>query len=105
METFWVNPSNTDHIFLGSRSGGFWRTTDGGKNWENTTDTLVVSGVVSIAVNPADNKDVLIAVQQGGNANTHGIYRSSDGGTTWVETKFNPKRCQYWRLRKKPKNL
>lgn len=91
VETFWVNPSNTDHIFLGSRSGGFWRTTDGGKNWENTTDTLVVSGVVSIAVNPADNKDVLIAVQQGGNANTHGIYRSSDGGTTWVETKFNPK--------------
>ncbi|MFT5722910.1 MAG: photosystem II stability/assembly factor-like uncharacterized protein [Bacteroidia bacterium] len=91
VETFWVNPLNTDHIFLGSRSGGFWRTMDGGKNWENTTDTLVVSGVVSIAVNPFDIKDVLIAIQQGGNANTHGIYRSLDGGTTWVETKFNPR--------------
>ncbi|MFT5512804.1 MAG: photosystem II stability/assembly factor-like uncharacterized protein, partial [Bacteroidia bacterium] len=91
VETFWVNPSNTNHMFLGSRSGGFWRTTDGGKNWENTTDTLVVSGVVSIIVNPFDVKEVLIGVQQGGNANTHGIYRSLDGGTTWVETKFNPK--------------
>jgi photosystem II stability/assembly factor-like uncharacterized protein len=90
VETFWVNPSNTDKIFLGSRSGGFWRTADGGKNWENTTDTLVASGVYSIAVNPFDTMDVLISVQQGGNANTHGIYRSSDGGTTWVETRFNP---------------
>lgn len=90
VETFWVNPNNTDHIFLGSRSGGFWRTTDGGENWENTTDTLVVSGVVSISVNPSDVKDVIIAVQQGGNSNTHGIYRSLDGGTTWIETKFNP---------------
>lgn len=90
VETFWVNPSNTDHIFLGSRSGGFWRTRDGGKNWENTTDTLVVSGVVSIAVNPFDSDDILIAVQQGGNSNTHGVYRSNDGGTTWKETKFNP---------------
>ncbi len=90
VETFWVNPSNTDQIFLGSRSGGFWRTSDGGKNWENTTDTLVVSGVESLSVNPSDNNDILIAARQGGNANTHGLFRSSDGGTTWFETKFNP---------------
>src|SRR6056300_442865 len=31
VETFWVNPSNTDEIMLGSRSGGFWKTTDGGQ--------------------------------------------------------------------------
>ncbi len=90
VETFWVNPNNTKTIFLGSRSGGFWRTFDEGKNWENTTDTLVVSGVVSLAVNPFDVNDIIIAVQQGGNANTHGIYRSKNAGKTWVQTKFNP---------------
>jgi photosystem II stability/assembly factor-like uncharacterized protein len=90
IETFWVNPNNTKEIYLGSRSGGFWRTTDEGKTWENTTDTLPASGVFSIAVNPNDKNDILIAVQQGGNNNSHGIYRSNDGGTTWVETNFGP---------------
>ncbi len=90
VETFWVNPSNTDEIMLGSRSGGFWKTTDGGVNWVCTTDTLIVTGVQSIAVNPFDKNDVIIAIRQGGNSNTHGIYRSSDGGITWSETRFNP---------------
>jgi len=90
VETFWVNPSNTKEIMLGSRSGGFWKTTDEGANWICTTDTLVVTGVQSIAVNPYDSKDVLIAICQGGNSNTHGIYRSKDGGMTWVQTRFNP---------------
>lgn len=90
VEDFWVNPNNENHIYLCSRSGGFWRTTDGGKTWENTTDTLVASGVVSLDVNPKDKNDILIAVAQGGNRNTHGVYRSKDGGTTWELTKFNP---------------
>jgi len=90
VETFWVNPVNTDEIMLGSRSGGFWRTSNGGADWICTTDTLYVTGVQSIAVNPFNSKDVLIAIQQGGNSNTHGIYRSLDGGLTWNVTRFNP---------------
>lgn len=90
VETFWVNPDNDNQIFLGSRSGGFWRTDDGGKNWENTTDYLVASGVPALAVNPNDFKEILISVQHGGASYTHGIYRSTDGGTTWQESNFNP---------------
>ncbi len=90
VETFWVNPSDSNHMYMGSRSGGFWRTTDGGANWENTTDFLVASGVFSIAVNPANSNEVLIAVQQGGNGYTHGIYKSTDGGKTWATTNFGP---------------
>jgi len=90
VETFWVNPSNTDEIMLGSRSGGFWKTTDGGQNWFCSTDTLYVTGVQSIAVNPFDSKDVIIATRQGGNANAYSLYRSNDGGVTWAITKFNP---------------
>ena len=90
VETFWVNPNNSDHIFLGSRSGGFWKTADGGTNWKNTTDFLVASGVRSIAVNPFNIEEILISVQQGGNGYTHGIYRSTDGGENWNVSKFNP---------------
>ena len=41
VETFYVDPNNTDLMYLGSRSGGFWRTIDGGANWECSTDTMI----------------------------------------------------------------
>jgi photosystem II stability/assembly factor-like uncharacterized protein len=90
VETFYVNPENPDLIYLGSRSGGFWRTEDEGKTWENTTDYLVASGVNTITVHPKNPDRVWINVQNANNQTTHGIYTSSDGGKTWVRTQFNP---------------
>jgi len=90
VETFWVNPNDNNHMFIGSRSGGFWRTNDGGANWENTTDFLVASGVPVLAVNPNNINEVLISVEHGGAGYTHGIYRSTNGGATWSISDFNP---------------
>ena len=38
IEDFYVDPNNDNRIYLGSRSGGFWKSLDGGNNWEVTTD-------------------------------------------------------------------
>ncbi len=90
VECFYVYPNDTMKIFLGSRSGGFWRTVDGGRHWEGTTDFLPASGVNTIAVSPTNPNQVLINVRNANNGVTHGIYRSLDGGITWSSTKFNP---------------
>ncbi|MFK8044384.1 MAG: GEVED domain-containing protein [Crocinitomicaceae bacterium] len=90
VEDFYVNPNNTNTIYLGSRSGGFWRTIDGGINWQNTTDFLVAAGVDAISVSPTNPDSVLINVRNSRNGNTRGIYRSTDGGLSWTITNFNP---------------
>ncbi|MBI3259003.1 MAG: T9SS type A sorting domain-containing protein [Ignavibacteriae bacterium] len=90
IECFYVNPNDTLRIYLGSRSGGFWRTTDGGKTWAGTTDFLFASGVNSITVSPTNPDSILINVRNAGNGVTQGIYRSIDGGLTWRNTKFSP---------------
>ena len=90
VESFWVNPNDDQHIYMGSRSGGFWRTTDGGATWINTTDYLVASGVNTIAVNPFNSDSICINVRNGGNSTSHGIYRSTDGGLTWTLSNFSP---------------
>lgn len=90
VESFWVNPNNTSQIFLGSRSGGFWKTNDEGLTWANTTDHLIASGVNTIAVSPTNPDSVLINVRNGGNNTSHGIYRSNDGGDTWIASAFIP---------------
>lgn len=90
VESFWVNPSNTSQIFLGSRSGGFWKTDNEGQTWTNTTDFLIASGVNTIAVSPTNSDSVFINVRNGGNNTSHGIYRSIDGGDTWAPSAFVP---------------
>ena len=90
VETFYIDPMNDDRIFLGSRSGGFWKTTNGGETWTNSTDFLIASGVNTIAVSPFDPQRILINVKNSNNGTTHGIFESIDGGDTWNITNFNP---------------
>ncbi len=90
VESFWVDPENANRIFMGSRSGGFWRTENGGQSWTNTTDFLIASGVNTIAVSPFNTNEVLINVRNANNGTSHGIYRSLDAGLTWTPTAFNP---------------
>ena len=90
IESFYVDPENENRIFIGSRSGGFWRTLDGGISWENTTDFLFASGVNTIAVSPSNPDRVLINIRNSYNGTTHGIFESLDGGLTWEISNFNP---------------
>ena len=90
VESFYADPNDSNRIYLGSRSGGFWRTIDGGNSWTNTTDFLYAAGVNTIAVSPNNPNHVLINVRNSNNGVTHGIYQSQDGGDTWNITNFNP---------------
>ena len=91
VEDLYVDPNDDQRIYFGSRSGGFWRSLDGGATWEgSTTDFLPASGVNAIAVSPTHPDSVLINVRNAQNGTTHGIYRSIDGGESWTITPFNP---------------
>jgi len=92
VETFYVYPKNTNIMYLGSRSGGFWRTTDGGANWECSTDTMIATGVNILDASDSDPDSVLINLQNAQNTYTQGIYYSIDGGKTWLLSNFNPTR-------------
>lgn len=90
VECVWVDKNNTNKLYLSSRSGGFWRSTNGGATWQNTTDVLNVTGVNTFDVNPLNSNDILINTQGALNNTSHGIYRSLDGGLTWNPTVFMP---------------
>ena len=85
-----VNPNNSQQIYLGSRSGGLWRTNNNGATWEHHTDFLPASGVNTMAASPSHFDSVLINVRNATNGTSFGIYRSTDGGTTFTPTNFNP---------------
>ncbi len=92
IEDFYVDPTNSNKLYLASRSGGFWKSLDGGTTWQgSTTDTLFASGVNAMAVSPTNSNAILINVKSSRAYNiSHGIYQSLDGGDSWIETNFNP---------------
>lgn len=91
VEDLFIDPSDQNKIYLGSRSGGFWSTVDGGANWNGgSTDFLPASGVNALSASPSNSDSVLINVQNAQNQYSHGVYRSVNGGQSWTPTNFNP---------------
>ena len=81
------HPFSQNTIYIGAPSGGFWRSTDNGATWETTTDRLSTLGVSAIAVNPVDPNIIYIGTgdRDAGDAPGLGVYKSFDGGTTWIQ--------------------
>jgi hypothetical protein len=90
-----VNKNNDQQLYIGSRSGGLWRTSNGGATWSHNTDYLPASGVNAIAAKPNNFEAVLINVRNAGNGTSMGIYKSNDGGVTFAPTAFVPANLGY----------
>ena len=86
------HPTDPDIIFVGSPSGGLWKTTDHGQSWITLTDDLPTIGVADLVIDPVDTDIMYLAT---GTRDTWwetysaGILKTYDGGITWEETGLN----------------
>jgi photosystem II stability/assembly factor-like uncharacterized protein len=98
-----VHPTNPDVVFvaaLGHPFGsneerGIFRTRDGGKTWEKVLYKDAKTGGIDVVFDPSNANVLFAALWQAGRTPWSldsggpgsGLYRSSDGGTTWKELK------------------
>ena len=84
------DPNNNQIIYVGTPSGGLWKSIDGGVNWLPKSDFLSVIGISSIAINPSNSLELYIATgdADGGDTYSIGIWKSIDGGDNWSQTSF-----------------
>ncbi len=80
---------NKSTFYFGATGGGLWKTIDGGSNWKNISDGYFGGGVGAVAVAPSD--ETILYAGEGENTlrnnvseNLGGIWRSDNGGRTWV---------------------
>ena len=102
-----ASPTNASTLFVGSASGGLWKTTTGGTggpngiSWTYVPTGYPVLGVGAIAINPKNSNEIYIGTGEvynknekgptaGGHIRTYrgfygiGILKSTDGGVTWA---------------------
>ena len=81
------HPQFDTTMYLGAASGGVWKTTDAGQNWEPIGDMLPNMAVNALALDPTSPDTLYAGTGEGfGNIDAvrgAGIFKSVDAGKTW----------------------
>ncbi len=91
--------SSPNTIYVGSASGGIWKTTNGGANWIALDDNLPTLAVGAVAIDPTNSNIVYIGTGEG-SFNWDAVYgagvlKSTDAGATWNTTGLSWSQSQY----------
>ncbi len=87
IDDFAVVESNPNIIYVGTASGGVFKTVNDGTTWEPVFDSEDVSTIGDIAIAPSDPSVVWVGTGESNNRQSsswgNGVYRSTDAGKTW----------------------
>jgi hypothetical protein len=86
------DPTDSQILWVGSASGGLWRSPDAGASWQAMTDQLPSLAVSAVVISPTGRNLMLIGTGEGyfniGSVEGVGVLKSMDGGVTWRQTSF-----------------
>ncbi len=81
-----VSSADTSRIFVGSVSGGLWRSDNAGVSWSAINDQTSNLSVTCITENPFNPKEIYYGtgeIRGSAGPSGNGIYKSEDGGLTF----------------------
>ena len=85
IDAVWTNPNI---IYLGTASGGVWKTENGGGSWESIFDDQPILNIGAVAITQTNPSVVWAGTGEGNPRNSvslgAGIYKSIDGGKKWM---------------------
>jgi photosystem II stability/assembly factor-like uncharacterized protein len=80
--------SDPNLYYIGAAGGGVWKSTDGGAAWNPVFDREAVGAIGAVAIDPSNNDTVWVGTGESNPRNEvsygDGVYKSTDGGKTWV---------------------
>jgi photosystem II stability/assembly factor-like uncharacterized protein len=89
-----VVEKNSATFFLGTGTGGLFKTTNRGTTWRPLFDEEAVASIGAVAVWQKNPSVVWVGTGEANSRNSsswgNGVYRSLDGGTTWTHVGLRP---------------
>src|SRR2546425_899180 len=87
IDAFAVVENNPNIVYVGTASGGIWKSTNNGTTFEPVFDKEDVSTIGDIEIAPSDPSIVWVGTGEQNNRQSSswgdGVYKSLDGGKTW----------------------
>src|SRR5205085_3447255 len=75
-------------IYVGSASGGVWKSQDGGTTYKPVFDKQPVQSIGAVAIDPKNSKTIWVGSGEAWTRNStsvgDGVYKSTDGGDNWT---------------------
>ena len=75
-------------VYVGSASGGVWKSTNGGTTYKPVFDKQTSQSIGAIAIDPSAPKTIWVGTGESWTRNSvsigDGIYKSTDGGDNWT---------------------
>ncbi len=80
-------------VYVGSASGGVWKSTNGGTTYKPVFDKQDVQSIGAVAIDPKNPKVIWVGTGESWTRNSvsvgDGIYKSTDGGENWTHLGLN----------------
>src|SRR5438034_1209889 len=75
-------------IYVGSASGGVWKSTNGGTTFKPVFDKQSVQSIGAVTIDPKNPKVIWVGSGEAWTRNSasigDGVYKSTDGGDNWT---------------------
>ncbi len=79
--------NNRNVMYIGTASGGVWKSTSAGTRWEPIFDDREVASIGVVSIDPSNPSTIWVGTGEGNPRNSlnsgYGVYRSRDAGRTW----------------------
>ena len=83
-----VVTNNPDVMYVGTASGGLWKSTSGGIKWDPIFDNELTASIGAVAIQQSNPSVIWVGTGEGNPRNSlnggFGIYKSLDGGKSWM---------------------
>ncbi|WP_318343293.1 WD40/YVTN/BNR-like repeat-containing protein [Flagellimonas baculiformis] len=80
-------PGEPNLFYFGATGGGVWKTTDGGRTWENISDGYFGGSIGAVEVAKSDPNVIYVGggekTVRGNVSSGYGVWKTEDAGKTW----------------------
>jgi photosystem II stability/assembly factor-like uncharacterized protein len=81
-------PGEPNLFYFGATGGGVWKTSDGGRSWENISDGYFGGSIGAVEVAQSDPNVIYVGggetTIRGNVSSGYGIWKTEDAGKTWT---------------------
>lgn len=80
-------PGEPNLFYFGAAGGGVWKTTDGGRSWENISDGFFGGSIGAVEVAKSDPNVIYVGggekTLRGNVSSGYGVWKTEDAGKSW----------------------